>query len=458
MSSLDRDATGVAVPAGPAKGARATATPWRRGALRLLATLVTVAIAAALGWFGWQTYMGTAWTRDGTVRAYVAAIAPEVAGRIVSLPVGDNAFVHKGDLLMQIDPSSYAIAVRQAEAGVNQAKAVAQNAEAEWTRRQKLNDLAVTVEEQQIFASKSLSANAQYQLALADLDNARLNLARTRIVSPVNGYVTNLLARAGDYANVGQRQVSLIDADSFWVDAYFEETFVGSIHDGDAASVKLMGYPQILRGHVQSLARGISVANATPSALGLATVNPIFAFVRLAQRVPVRIHLDAVPSDVRLVAGATATVAIDPGDQRAAEASGQAPATSPDIAATPAIAPRPAAPPPADGPAALPPAESSAAAILPPLSIGAGATGGAGDLPSKAPPPAADPNAAPPTPHPAPRETPASIATDETREIVSDEAFDRTLNILGSPSVDRPSHSPGTLRRRGRGWRHHERQ
>ena len=206
---------------------------------------------------------------------------------------------------------------------------MAQNAEAEWARRQKLNDLAVTVEEQQIYASKSLSANAQYQLALADLDNARLNLARTRIVSPVNGYVTNLLARAGDYANIGQREVSLIDADSFWVDAYFEETFLGSIHDGDAASVKLMGYPQVLRGHVQSLARGISVANATPSALGLATVNPIFAFVRLAQRVPVRIRLDAVPGDVRLVAGTTATVAIDPGGQRTAEASGRTPARVP---------------------------------------------------------------------------------------------------------------------------------
>lgn len=457
MSSLDRDATGVAVPAGPAKGARATALPWRRSALRLIATLVTVAIAAALGWFGWQAYMGTAWTRDGTVRAYVAAIAPEVAGQIVSLPVGDNAFVHKGDLLMQIDPSSYAIAVRQAEAGVNQAKAVAQNAEAEWTRRQKLNDLAVTVEEQQIYASKSLSANAQYQLALADLDNARLNLARTRIVSPVNGYVTNLLARAGDYANVGQRQVSLIDADSFWVDAYFEETFVGSIHDGDAASVKLMGYPQVLRGHVQSLARGISVPNATPSALGLATVNPIFAFVRLAQRVPVRIRLDAVPGDVRLVAGTTATVAIDPGGQRTAEASGRTPAPGPDIAATLALAPSPAATPPAAGLAALPPAESSAAAILPALSIAGGATGGAGALPSKTAPAGADRQGAPPTVRPAPHETPASIAKDEKREIVADEAFDRTLNILGSTSVDRPRHAPDTLRRRGRGWRRHER-
>ncbi len=213
MSILDRDATTVAVPTRPDAGVRASASSWRRGALRALATLVTVAIAAALGWFGWQAYMGTPWTRDGTVRAYVVTIAPEVAGQIVNLPVADNAFVHKGDLLMQVDPASYTIAVRQAEAGVEQAKAAAQNAEAEWARRQKLNDLAVTLEEQQTYAAKSLSAGASYETALANLDNARLNLHRTRIVSPVNGYVTNLQARSGDYANVGQRQVSLIDAE-----------------------------------------------------------------------------------------------------------------------------------------------------------------------------------------------------------------------------------------------------
>ena len=457
MSSLDRDATGVAVPAGPAKGARATALPWRRGALRLIATLVTVAIAAALGWFGWQAYMGTAWTCDGTVRAYVAAIAPEVAGQIVSLPVGDNAFVHKGDLLMQIDPSSYAIAVRQAEAGVDQAKAVAQNAEAEWARRQKLNDLAVTVEEQQIYASKSLSANAQYQLALADLDNARLNLARTRVVSPVNGYVTNLLARAGDYANVGQRQVSLIDADFFWVDAYFEETFVGSIHDGDAASVKLMGYPQILRGHVQN-SRAASAfrtprrprwawrrstrsspSSGSPSASRSASASTRFPAMSgswPARPRPLR-SIPAASGPPRRAAGRRPRVPTSPQRLRL-------------LRARPRRRPRPVS-------RALPPAESSAAAILPALSIAGGATGGAGALPSKTAPAGADRQGAPPTVRPAPHETPASIAKDEKREIVADEAFDRTLNILGSTSVDRPSHAPDTLRRRGRGWRRHER-
>jgi multidrug resistance efflux pump len=124
--------------------------------------------------------------------------------------------------------------------------------------------------------------------------------------------VTNLLAQLGDYATVGQRLISLVDADSFWVDGYFEETSLGRIHDGDPATVKLMGYSQLVRGHVGGVARGINIPNALPDPAGLASVNPIFTWVRLAQRVPVRIHIDQVPDGVRLVAGMTGTVQIDP--------------------------------------------------------------------------------------------------------------------------------------------------
>ena len=368
--------------------------PGLRSVVRVLLTLATVAIAAALGAFAWRAYMGTPWTRDGTVRAYVVSIAPQVAGQIIELPVRDNQFVHKGDLLMQVDPASYALAVRQAEASVQQAKALAENADAEWARRQKLNDLAVTVEEQQTYASKSLSALAQYQHALADLDTARLNLKRTRIVSPVNGYVTNLETQVGDYANVGQGRLTLIDADSFWVDAYFEETFLAEIRAGDAAKVKLMGYPEILHGRVQSVARGISVANAAPSGSGLAEVNPVFTFVRLAQRVPVRIHLEAVPDDLRLVAGMTATVTIEPGARAAAAGPAE---TTPRVAATdtkdavaPAGAASPVSPPSSGGPALPELTDAGAAAILPPLPAAlapttAGAAGGASAPAAKVP-------------------------------------------------------------------------
>jgi multidrug resistance efflux pump len=139
-----------------------------------------------------------------------------------------------------------------------------------------------------------------------------VNLERTEIRSPVNGWVTNLLAQLGDYANIGQNEISVVDADSFWIDGYFEETNLEPIQVGDPASIKLMGYSEIVRGHVGSIARGINVANAQPNGQGLANVNPIFTWVRLAQRIPVRIHIDQVPESVVLAAGMTATVQIDP--------------------------------------------------------------------------------------------------------------------------------------------------
>jgi multidrug resistance efflux pump len=283
---------------------------------RILLTIGTCFFAAVVSVEMWKTYMTAPWTRDGTVRAYVVTIAPEVVGRIVELRISDNQFVHKGDVLMVVDPTDYGIAVNLAEAAVEHAKATAQNAQAQSARRQKLNDLAVSDEEKQSYASNALAAQATYQQVLASLNQARVNLGRTRIISPVNGYVTNLLTRLGDYATVGKGIISLVDSDSFWVDGYFEETSIPAITEGDPATVKLMGHSQIVRGHVDSIARGITVANAHPDASGLASVNPIFTWVRLAQRVPVRIRIDHVQEGVRLVAGMTGTVEIDPVNRR----------------------------------------------------------------------------------------------------------------------------------------------
>jgi multidrug resistance efflux pump len=280
--------------------------------LPLLITLAVIAVAVALGGAMWNAYMGAPWTRDGTVRAYVVTMAPQVAGQIVELPVKDNQFVHKGDLLMVIDPTNYKIAVSLSEAAVQQAQANMQNEERESQRRQELTSLAVTTEEKQTYASNAVVAQAQFQQAQANLDQARVNLERTEIRSPVNGWVTNLLAQLGDYANVGKNEISLVDADSFWIDGYFEETNLAPIRVGDPASIKLMGYSQTVHGHVDSIARGINVANAQPNGQGLANVNPIFTWVRLAQRIPVRVHIDQVPEGVVLSTGMTATVQIDP--------------------------------------------------------------------------------------------------------------------------------------------------
>ena len=313
----DSETAPAAPPVAPhAPPPAAPVSPRRR--FRLMPLLLTAAAVAAAGWAGfraWNVYMGAPWTRDATVRAYVVTMAPEIAGRIVKLPVADNQFVHKGDLLMLIDPTDYKIAVDLAQAAVDQAKANADNVVREAQRRQELSALAVTVEEKQTYASNAVIAQAQYQQAVARLDQARVNLARTEIRAPVNGWVTNLTAQLGDYATAGQSQISLVDADSFWVDAYFEETYLGDIHENQPASVKLMGYRRIVRGHVAGVARGINVANAQPNGQGLATVNPIFTWVRLAQRIPVRIHIDDVPDGVVLVAGMTATVQIDPDAQ-----------------------------------------------------------------------------------------------------------------------------------------------
>ena len=255
--------------------------------------------------------MGTPWTRDGQVRAYIVTMAPEVAGRVVELPIVDNQFVHKGDLLMTIDPTDYRIAVSLAEAAAQQAEFDAENLQAEAKRREKLSTLSTSVEEKQTYESNALSAQAAYRKAVANVDQARVNLERTRIRSPVDGYVTNLLTQLGDYKTAGQRVIAVVDAASFWVDGYFEETSIEQIQDGDPVTVKLLSYSKLIHGHVGGVARGITIPTAQPDQAGLASVNPIFTWVRLAQRVPVRILIDQVPDGIRLVAGMTATVQID---------------------------------------------------------------------------------------------------------------------------------------------------
>ena len=462
----------------------------------VLVTVVAVAAAAALGWQAWQYYMGAPWTRDGTVRAYVVKIAPQVAGEIVQLPVADNEFVRKGDLLMQIDPRNYSIAVRQAEAAVEQTRATAENANAEMIRREKLNDIAVTMEERQTYISQAATAEANYQAALANLDQARINLKRTEVRSPVNGYVTNLTAQLGDYADVGALKLSVVNSDSYWVDAYFEETDLGRIQDGDAATIKLMGYSPVLRGRVQGLARGINVPNAAPDASGLASVNPIFTFVRLAQRVPVRIRIDEVPEGVTLVAGLTATVQVEP--YKAPAAPGPAPASGklsqaePDASATlvanetmPQPAPAQTISPAAANSAAsqagrrAPPqaAQPQAASQAPPPQTATGPAApvrGLGELDVSAPPSPEASNAAaaasadlktleeqiaanPPSGAASPPAAAKSGSNPSADMMASSEYLGQTVDLYdGETVIPAPAHrSPDPLHRRARPrWRH----
>jgi hypothetical protein len=416
------------------------------------------------------------------------------------LPIADNEFVRKGDLLMLIDPRNFSIAVRQAQAAVEQTRAVAENANAEMIRREKLNDIAVTMEERQTYISQAANAEAAYQSALANLGQARINFKRTQVRSPVNGYITNLTAQLGDYADVGALQLSVVNSDSYWVDAYFEETALGRIHDGDAATIKLMGYTPLLRGRVQGLARGINVPNASPDASGLATVNPIFTFVRLAQRVPVRIRIDEVPDGVKLVAGLTATVQIEPYKAPAAlapaPAAGKMSQAAPDASATlvadeATLQPAPTqtmspaaasgAPSQADRRPAQPQAAAQASPQGPPPQGATGPTApvrGLGELAVSAPPSAAASNAAaaasadlktleeqiaanPPS-GPASPPSGANRGSGASADVMpSSEYLGQTFDLEGDQSAtpEPRRRSPDSLRRRARSrWRRYSGQ
>jgi multidrug resistance efflux pump len=237
-------------------------------------------------------------------------VAPQVSGKIVELRVADNQFVHKGDLLYVFAPFDFDVAVRVGKALVDQRAADLEVKQTLSVRRQHLSSLATTPEEQQIYARNAIQAKAAFEAAAHQLAQAELNLKRTNVVSPVDGYVTNLLLRVGDYAVTGVSNVSVIDSNSFWIDGYFEETKMARVCVGDRAEAQLVGNGKPILGHVETVTRGVSVSNAAAGTQGLPNVDPIYTWVRLAQRVPVRVAIDTVPPDVPLVSGMTATVTI----------------------------------------------------------------------------------------------------------------------------------------------------
>ncbi|MBC8747826.1 multidrug resistance efflux pump [Paraburkholderia sp. WC7.3g] len=283
-----------------------------RNLVGFIATAVIFIVAILIGRVLWVHYMDEPWTRDGRVRAEIVNVAPDVSGAIVALPVKDNQFVKKGDLLMQIDPSHYQIAVEQAQAAVAARKAELQMKRDDAQRRADMDSQVVSKESRENATHTASAADAAYQQALAALDAAKLNLERTRVVSPVDGYVTNLSVFRGDYASAGAAKLAIVDSHSFWVYGYFEETKLPHVRVGDQAEVRLMS-GGTLQGHVESISRGIYDRDNPQSHELLADVNPTFNWVRLAQRVPVRVKIDSVPADVMLAAGTTCTVIVRPG-------------------------------------------------------------------------------------------------------------------------------------------------
>lgn len=308
--------------------------------LARLATLAVVALAFVLGWFAWEHYTRAPWTRDARVRADVVTLSADVSGRIVSLGVQDNQHIEKGQLLLEIDPARYTLAVEHAKRAVEVAKATLGQSEAtivsseallrqrqsEERRRRTLKQrFAISGEEWEKSSTEVAVAQAELlrnqanlglaqanvQLAIAALTQAELDLQRTRVAAPVSGYVTNLLTRQGDYATAGGALLALVDSDSFYISGYFEETKLPRIAEGDRVRIELMS-GETFGGTVQSIAFAIADRENSPGSRLLANINPSYTWVKLAQRVPVRIQIDAdYVGKNRLRAGTTATVTVE---------------------------------------------------------------------------------------------------------------------------------------------------
>ncbi|MFL6834185.1 MAG: efflux RND transporter periplasmic adaptor subunit [Xanthobacteraceae bacterium] len=273
-------------------------------------TGLMVLLALWAGYKLWDYYFEAPWTRDGHVRADVVPVAPDVSGFVSDVLVRDNQQVQRGDVLFRIDRARYEIALKQAEAVQEGKRAILDNANADLKRYSALTPGVVVSAQRmdQVAASKG-SAQAAYDQAVADVALARLNLERSEVRASVSGMVTNNELRPGAYLTPGKGVMALLDTDTLHVQGYFEETKLQRIHPGDAVNVRLLGSHHTLRGTVESVAAGIEDRDRSNGSTLLANVNPTFNWVRLAQRVPVRIALDRAERN-ELVAGATATVEV----------------------------------------------------------------------------------------------------------------------------------------------------
>ena len=293
---------------------------------RVIATLVMLLMAIAAGLHLWNYYMEAPWTRDGRVRSEVTRLATDLSGLVSEVRVQDNQFVKRGELLLTLDRARFVLAVQEAEANLESLRLVMAQKVRDANRANRLNAALAQASREQARADADI-ATANVHQAEVQLAQARLNLARTQVRAPTNGYVTNLNLHVGDYLNAGNPVLALVNSDAFYVAGYFEETKLKHIRVGDRVRVMLMGADAPLFGRVASIANGIQDRELTSSQDGqLANVNPTFQWVRLAQRIPVRIQLDPLPPQLRLVAGQTASVEIIPASSSQAAS---APSASP---------------------------------------------------------------------------------------------------------------------------------
>src|SRR6266566_3613970 len=282
--------------------------------IRVLLTLIFLAVAGFLGYDMANYYLYSPWTRDARVRADVATVAPDISGWVDDIRVRDNQFVHKGDVLFVIDQERFRLALADAEATLAARHAQYLMLREQYERRSKLTPgYSITVEDLDNARRQSESAAASYQQAIASRDTATLNLNRTEVRAPVNGFITNLNLAKGTYASQGKAVMALIDSDSYRVEGYFEETKIPHIQPGATAEIYLMDGSPPLQGSVLSIARGITDQDNKDGPQLLSSVNPTFTWVRLAQRIPVTVHITHVPPGVLVSEGMTCTVVMKEG-------------------------------------------------------------------------------------------------------------------------------------------------
>ena len=282
------------------------------GIMRYLITLGAVVVAGLVLASMFREYLFQPWTRDGHVRAQIIKITPRVGGPIVELPVSDNQAVEKGDLLFRIDPRTYELAIEQAEAKLKQAQASERVKQDQAKRARDLSRKDKGAISEQALVRKEndlLVATADVDVAVANLHAAKLDLEFTEVRAPVDGYVTNLLLRYGSQTVANQPALALIDINSFWVHGYFKETQIKNIRPDNKVVIKLMTWPDVpLEGIVESTGWGIAQQDGAPAADLLPAINPSFDWIRLAQRIPVRIRITRIPEEVELRVGTTASV------------------------------------------------------------------------------------------------------------------------------------------------------
>ncbi|PXW83887.1 multidrug resistance efflux pump [Nitrosomonas sp. Nm84] len=343
--------------------------------------LLAVSVLAIKYWH----YIINPWTRDGQVHAQVIQVTPRVTGPIVELAVVDNQFVKAGQLLFQIDPSTFVaslkfaraeldktqdeiealkkqveaslavreqriIEVKQASLEISEVKARLMQADAQFKRVKKLvPDQAMSQRELEVAQADYIVAQTRYdrakinlldaqvaakqadadlakdranlgadgemnprlRSAQAKLREAELNLEFTQVRASVDGYVTNLVLRLGSQAVADRAAMALVDVNSFWVHGFFRENYIAPIRPGNKAVVTLMTYPGIpIIGEVESIAWGIAQHDGSVGEKLLPDISPTFEWIRLAQRVPVRIRLLDVPDTIKLRVGTTASVMV----------------------------------------------------------------------------------------------------------------------------------------------------